>query len=280
MPPPYPDDLITRARIANLRWPNCVIGGWAAARYAGLQFWVEDAPVTVLTAGHKRKNQDDLLFLDPRPNRSTSYPDPAFPNLRVADIHDATVDCLQILQKGRHTWWVPKIPGLTATEIRQVQLLDHLRERHLVDGKELGRASRSRFAETRLHKLGGLSDAGAQSPRETLLRLILREVPGLESQIKIFGPGGRLLTVADLAISELRVAIFYDGGHHLRRDQRDYDAKVWALLTQMGWRTFRATNGMLTDPDWLLTHVKQLVAEASADCATRASATLIRRRSS
>lgn len=76
------------------------------------------------------------------------------------------------------------------------------------------------------------------------------------------------------------VGIFYDGEHHLRRSQRDYDSQVWAILNQMGWRVLRVTNGMLDDPQWIVAHVTQLVAEARAEQITRVSRAVNRPRMS
>lgn len=270
LPAPYPDDLVTRSRIAHLRFPAATLGGWSAAAYLGLTLEKDTAPVTVMHRSLRRRNQSDLLFIDTNPVQKFR-PDPAFPQLRICGPTESAIQCLQILQKGRHSWWVPRIAGLSDTQIRQVQILDQLRRQVNVDPAMLLLDAKDRFDTHRLQNLISLSDGNAGSPRETLLRLILHDIPGLESQVKIYDPSGAFITQADLAIPELMVAIFYDGEDHLERAQRDYDSKVWALSDQMGWRTFRITSGMLSDPAWIRAHVEQLVAEARAEQLTRKS---------
>lgn len=211
---------------------------------------------------------------------SFSFPDPVFPELKVADVYDATIDFLQLLAQGAVGWEVPLISGMSEREIRQVQLIDALRSAKLVDGRRLQLAAKHRFNAKSLMKIGGLSDAGAQSPRETFLRLILRDVAPWESQVEVFSSSGRSLSTADLTLQDLLVGIFYDGEHHLRRSQRDYDSQVWAILNQMGWRVLRVTNGMLDDPQWIVAHVTQLVAEARAEQITRVSRAVNRPRMS
>lgn len=269
-------DAVTRARIWHLQFPRCVIGGWAALAYYGLAFDRLEAPQTLYCTRFQRRIAGAHFRKVSAPVPSTT-PDPAFPGLRVATIPHATVDCLLQLRAGDCSWWVTRIEGLTFAEIRQVQLIDALRWAKLLTCEDLVTAARHRMNKGEVKRLIELSDDGAASPKETALRLILRDVSDWKSQVRIESPHGELLTVADLADEELKVAVFYDGEHHLKRSQRDYDSKVWAVLTQLGWRTFRVTNGMLEDPNWIVAHTKNLLAEAAAIRATRQSRMMLRR---
>ncbi|WP_156193363.1 hypothetical protein [Corynebacterium kalinowskii] len=224
--------------------------------------------MTLISAGNHRRCKENVYFLRPMRELQVWHPDLYFRSLAVSEIHHAAVDCLQLLEKERHTWRVPKVPGITDVQVRQVQLLDELRHRKLLDGTQLVDAATGRFSRSKLYELGKLSDPHAQSPRETILRLILRDIPNIESQVRIDSPTGQLLTTADLAVPRLKVAAFYDGEAHLAREQRDYDSKVWALLSQMGWRCLRVTSGMLSDPRWIVAHFLQLLAMAEAEIAT------------
>lgn len=73
--------------------------------------------------------------------------------------------------------------------------------------------------------------------------------PGRRSQIPVFRENGTLLTSADLGWEDRRVFLFYDGEHHLAKDQRDHDSEVLTVLQEDGGRVFRVTAGNLQDAD-------------------------------
>jgi hypothetical protein len=87
-----------------------------------------------------------------------------------------------------------------------------------------------------------LVDAGAQSPRETWLRLMVIEAGYRrpQTQIPVYGEYGALVAVVDLGWEDLKIALEYEGDHHrtdrgqLRRDIERYEA-----LHAMGWITIR-----------------------------------------
>lgn len=87
-----------------------------------------------------------------------------------------------------------------------------------------------------------LVDAGAQSPRETWLRLLVIEAgyPRPETQIPVYGEYGELVAVVDMGWEDVKIALEYEGEHHrtdrrqLRRDIERYEA-----LDDMGWITIR-----------------------------------------
>jgi hypothetical protein len=87
-----------------------------------------------------------------------------------------------------------------------------------------------------------LVDAGAQSPRETWLRLLVIEAgyPRPETQIPVHGEYGELVAVVDMGWESVKIALEYEGEHHrtdrrqLRRDIERYEA-----LDEMGWVIIR-----------------------------------------
>lgn len=90
-----------------------------------------------------------------------------------------------------------------------------------------------------------LVDAGAESPRETWLRLLLIEAgyPRPDTQIPVYGEFGELVAVLDMGWEEIKVAVEYDGDHH-RSDQRQFHrdiARFEALTTELGWIVVRVT---------------------------------------
>lgn len=85
----------------------------------------------------------------------------------------------------------------------------------------------------------------------------------------MFRESGALLTVVDLGWAEHRVFLFYDGAHHLQKEQRDHDSEVFALLQRNGGRVFRVTAGNLKDADKvteLRGWVREALLERGAPC--------------
>lgn len=89
-----------------------------------------------------------------------------------------------------------------------------------------------------------LVDAGAESPRETWLRLLLIEngLPRPQTQIPVYDDRGYLIGRVDMGWPELRVAVEYDGDHH-RSDRRQFawDITRMEMLQEQGWIVVRVT---------------------------------------
>lgn len=83
-----------------------------------------------------------------------------------------------------------------------------------------------------------LVDAGAESPRESYLRLLLIDAgfPRPRTQIPVLGVDGVPVAYLDLGWEEHMVAVEYDGDHH-RTDRRQYvkDIRRLEMLERMGW---------------------------------------------
>ncbi len=89
-----------------------------------------------------------------------------------------------------------------------------------------------------------LIDAGAESPRETWLRLLLIDAgyPRPQTQIPVYGEYGELVAVLDLGWEDVRIALEYEGDHH-RTDRRQFrrDIARYEALPDLGWITVRVT---------------------------------------
>jgi hypothetical protein len=87
-----------------------------------------------------------------------------------------------------------------------------------------------------------LVDAGAQSPRETYLRLLLIDagLPRPQTQIPVVGVDGMPVAYLDLGWEDRMVAVEYDGDQH-RSDRRQYvkDIRRLEMLEQLGWIVVR-----------------------------------------
>ncbi len=94
----------------------------------------------------------------------------------------------------------------------------------------------------RLEKALELVDPGAQSPKESYLRLLLIDagLPRPQTQIPVLGDDGIPFAYLDLGWPEYMVAVEYDGDHH-RADRRQYvkDIRRIEKLERMGWIIIR-----------------------------------------
>jgi hypothetical protein len=83
-----------------------------------------------------------------------------------------------------------------------------------------------------------LVDPGAQSPRESYLRLLLVDAgfPRPQTQVPVLGVDGIPLAYLDLGWEENLVAVEYEGDQH-RTDRRQYvkDLQRIEMLERMGW---------------------------------------------
>ncbi len=103
-------------------------------------------------------------------------------------------------------------------------------------------AEHHRRGATRARTAFALLDAGAESPMETRLRLILvlAGLPRPRTQVDLFGRHGEWIARADMYYPHARLVIEYDGQQH-RTDSRQYDSDVvrMELLEEAGYRVRR-----------------------------------------
>lgn len=89
-----------------------------------------------------------------------------------------------------------------------------------------------------------LVDAGAESPRETWLRLLLMRAgfPRPRTQIPVRDRYGQLIAVCDMGWEDVKIAADYEGEHH-RIDRRrfNHDIRRAEALAELGWIDVRIT---------------------------------------
>ncbi|KAA0017067.1 endonuclease domain-containing protein [Antrihabitans cavernicola] len=114
-----------------------------------------------------------------------------------------------------------------------------------------------------------VADGGAESPRETLTRLLLIEagLPRPETQLRIVGHDGFVVARADLGWREWNVIVEYDGAQHWNdRRQRSWDIDRTAILESMGWKVVRVSAELLDSRPWVvIDRVRRALAAAGAD---------------
>ena len=89
-----------------------------------------------------------------------------------------------------------------------------------------------------------LVDAGAESPRETWLRLLVIEAgyPRPQTQIPVYGEYGELVAVVDMGWEDVKIAMEYEGEHHrISRAQFQRDIERYEALAGLGWIAIRVT---------------------------------------
>ena len=128
------------------------------------------------------------------------------------------------------------------------------------DVEPLLRAHRGARNITRLPAALQEMDGRAESPRESLLRLLVVEAgfPRPVPQHTVRDRDGRFVARVDLAWPELRLALEYDGGHHDHAAQVALDRQRINALQRCGWTVLVIDRHQLLD-EW---RVVDLVREA------------------
>ncbi|KUI32975.1 hypothetical protein AU196_11705 [Mycobacterium sp. IS-1742] len=169
---------------------------------------------------------------------------------------------------GIHTWWdrlpddeievvngVPvTTPARTALDIacrnpegQAVAAIDALaRATHLkiADVELLAERYRGRRGIHRARRTLGLVDPGAESPRETWLRLLVirNGFPPPQTQIPVYDEYGQLVAVVDMGWEHMKVALDYEGAHHRDPDRFNRDIHRHDDVTELGWIDIRVTS--------------------------------------
>ena len=154
---------------------------------------------------------------------------------------------------------LPLTPVLTTEAL--VCLLDAALHRHLLDRSKLARVvenSAGRPHGAALRTAASLADARAESPAETLARLLLTsDLPGLVPQVRLRDAAGRVVARFDLADEVLRLAVEADGRRgHSGDEMAARDRWRDSTSRRLGWTTERCTWWELRcAPDRLRTRV-------------------------
>ncbi len=108
-----------------------------------------------------------------------------------------------------------------------------------------------------------LMDGGAQSPKESWLRLVVIDagLPQPATQIRV--TEGDLVAYLDMGWEGPMVALEYDGDQH-RTDRRQYvkDIRRAEMLTRLGWHVIRVIND--DRPNVVIQRTREALARRSA----------------
>jgi hypothetical protein len=155
--------------------------------------------------------------------------------------------------------WYP-----TMTAVAGIDALARATDLKAVDVELLARRYAGRRGIARARQAVELFDAGAQSPKESWLRVVLIQagLPRPQTQIPVIDEFGSAIAYLDMGWEEVKVAVEYDGEQH-RTDRRQYtwDIRRSEMLERLGWIVIRVVAG-----------------DRPADVVSRVRAALARRR--
>ncbi len=221
-------DAVTRAEAAWL-WTGRrgVIAGFAASAVHGSK-WAGDAAIV------------DLIHHNWRPPAGIrSHGD------QVEDDEIETVASMPVTSPARTALdfgcWYP-----TMTAVAAIDALARAVDVKAADVDSLARryAGRRGIAEAR--QAMDLHDPGAQSPKESKLRVVLIQagLPRPQTQIPVLDEFGNAVAYLDMGWEDVKVAVEYDGDQH-RTDQRQYawDVRRLELVERAGWIVVRVLAG-------------------------------------
>ena len=272
----YCHDIVTRARAHSLVHPRAVVAYWSAAACHGLVHWADEAPVVLLTGTSKQGSmaQDgpsagaSSPVLRPLPSGiRTVRPDRAFPGLHVVDAATAAVQCLTTIISGKRHWPVPQVEGLRPEQVRAVQFIDAFLQCTWVTVRQITAAARHRIDAAELKMLCALVDPGfgAESPRETVLRLIVRdELPaGFSWSTQVSVDLGKTVTRPDIACPELKIALYYDGAHHADATTTDTDFRLFQKLRDIRWEAVRVNSAAMKERTEMMETIRNAIGRAT-----------------
>ncbi|HET6732967.1 hypothetical protein [Mycobacterium sp.] len=89
-----------------------------------------------------------------------------------------------------------------------------------------------------------LVDSGAESPRETWLRLLVirNGFPRPQTQIPVYDQYGALIAVLDMGWEDVKIALDYEGEHHRNPVRFNKDIRRHDDVTDLGWTDIRVTS--------------------------------------
>jgi very-short-patch-repair endonuclease len=132
------------------------------------------------------------------------------------------------------------------TAVAGIDALARATDLKAVDVELLVRRYAGRRGIARARQAVELFDAGAQSPKESWLRVVLSQagLPKPQTQIPVLDEFGSAIAYLDMGWEDVKVAVEYDGEQH-RRDRRQYtwDVRRSEMLARLGWIVIRVVAG-------------------------------------
>jgi len=213
--------LDVRTRAAALWVPGAIIAGRAAAALHGASWVAATSPIELI--GRARRRQAGVIVREERIHTDEFMP---LGDLVVTTPERTALDVARHLPRGEA---VAHLDALAATTGIDPAAVLSLANRY----PGARGIQRARIAVP-------LTDAGAQSPRESWLRLLLIDAryPRPATQIPV--SDGYSTAFVDLGWDEPKIGLEYEGAHHqLDRSQAVRDIGRYDMLDELGWLIIR-----------------------------------------
>lgn len=222
-----PDSEVTPALRAKAGWlwagRRGVVAGFSAAALHGSK-WVENRSVAELIHGNRHRVPGIKTHGD-----------------HVEEDEIAVIDGIAVTSPARTALdlgcWYP-----TTTAVAAIDALARATEFKAADVELLARRYAGRRGIARARQAADLFDAGAQSPKESWLRVILIRagLPRPQTQIPVLDEFGSAIAYLDMGWEDVKVAVEYDGDHHRSdRSQYNWDIRRLERLQGRGWIVVR-----------------------------------------
>jgi very-short-patch-repair endonuclease len=219
--------LAARARAAWL-WSHRegVIAGLTASSLHGAK-WIDECLPT------------ELVWPNARPPRGLRTHD-----YRLSSDEIIELDGMRVCTPERTAFDIGR-RGFLGEAVARLDALGNASPLCLEDVAEVGRRHKGARGLRQLPAALDLHDGGAESPKETWLRLLLIEegFPRPRTQIPVLRPDGSHYYL-DMGWEDMMVAVEYDGEHH-RIDRPSYSSDVIRLeyIHSVGWIVVRVLAG-------------------------------------
>lgn len=222
--------ILTPAMRAHAAWlwsrRRAIVAGQSASAVHGAK-WVDHRAPAQLLYQHRRPPPGVRTWLD-----------------RVADDEIQAVNGMPVTTPAR-TAFDLACRNPIGKAVAAIDALVRATRLDVADADLVAKRYKGRRNIRRARRALQLVDAGAESPRETWLRLILIEAgyPRPQTQIPVYGGYGELVAVLDMGWEDIKVALEYEGDHH-RTDRRQFNrdiARYEAVTTDLGWIVVRVT---------------------------------------
>ncbi|OBB43274.1 MULTISPECIES: hypothetical protein [unclassified Mycobacterium] len=203
----------------SLATPSAVIAGVAASAIHGARWVGDDIPIELVAAVRRQRGltvRDETLDEDEVT---------AVAGIRV------TTPARTAFDLGRHH---PR-----GRAVARLDALMNARPFAPEDVALLAKRHRGVRGLRRLRAALPLVDGGAESPRETWLRLLFIDagLPRPTTQVVVYDEWGRYVRRIDMCWEEFKVGAEYDGEQHLTsRQQYVLDVRVNRVLQRLGWQ--------------------------------------------
>ncbi len=225
------DVQVTAALRAKAGWlwtkRQGLVAGFSAAAMHGSQ-WVDDTMTVELIHGNRHR----LPGLLARGDRIEED------EIAIIDGVPVTTPTRTVLDLG---CWYP-----TTSAVAAIDSLARVTEIKTADVELLAQRYPGRRGIVRARRAITLFDAGAQSPKETWLRLVLINagLPRPQTQIPVLDETGSAIAYLDMGWEDIKVAAEYDGEQHRTdRYQYNWDVRRSEILHRLGWTVIRVVAG-------------------------------------